>query len=470
MAAVRTELLPQLEMGGWQITAPIERLWAGERSLAVLTAGIDPNSARLIELILGADAPETVARAAAAHRSGREDERAETGRQNARDTYNGNVVFFRRVKQVRRACWSLLQLFLRLHCFFVCSLAVIVQCHPNLSCCAGSVSLIRPAGGPFLSQLADMGSARHTTAVDGSGSAGQRFCAGGPEAERTHVRGSALPEWESRGWELTVPVERLWAQPPSGVPDLATLTAGIDRSSAFLVQLMMEDDGIGPVQSPPRPSIGAQVARAAQMMPPEELAELEELLASGDPDMRRMMMEAAAEMGMPDVGDARRVSDLTTRVMRAAGGATGGARAAGAGSLRSEDHVRGALLAGLNRRPEMNGLSGTIVGFNPTNGRYLVQLDSVERPVAIHPKNAVLPDGTLVRISRGPARGCVGRVEMAGDPYMIAILRGRSPGMIVRQLEQSAEWSATDGPGAELSGRVELADVLVLAVVADGGQ
>ncbi|GAB4207321.1 MAG: hypothetical protein OHK0022_35390 [Roseiflexaceae bacterium] len=46
-------LLPRLEQGGWQLTAPLRRLWDGERDTAALTAGIDENSAVLVREILG---------------------------------------------------------------------------------------------------------------------------------------------------------------------------------------------------------------------------------------------------------------------------------------------------------------------------------------------------------------------------------------------------------------------------------
>ena len=43
--------LPQLEQNGWQLTAPVHRLWAGERDPAALTAGLDPNSAQLVRIL-----------------------------------------------------------------------------------------------------------------------------------------------------------------------------------------------------------------------------------------------------------------------------------------------------------------------------------------------------------------------------------------------------------------------------------
>jgi hypothetical protein len=45
-------VLPQLEEQGWQLTAAVHRLWAGERDPEALTAGIDPNSAHLIRHLL----------------------------------------------------------------------------------------------------------------------------------------------------------------------------------------------------------------------------------------------------------------------------------------------------------------------------------------------------------------------------------------------------------------------------------
>jgi hypothetical protein len=46
-------MMPQLEAGGWRLAAPARRLWGGERDAAALTAGLDPNSAALMQRILG---------------------------------------------------------------------------------------------------------------------------------------------------------------------------------------------------------------------------------------------------------------------------------------------------------------------------------------------------------------------------------------------------------------------------------
>ncbi len=45
-------MLPRLEQAGWQLTAPLRRLWSGERDAAALTAGIDENTAALLRGIL----------------------------------------------------------------------------------------------------------------------------------------------------------------------------------------------------------------------------------------------------------------------------------------------------------------------------------------------------------------------------------------------------------------------------------
>jgi len=45
-------LFDQFEQGGWRIVDPIQRIWAGERDEAALTAGIDPNSALIVREIL----------------------------------------------------------------------------------------------------------------------------------------------------------------------------------------------------------------------------------------------------------------------------------------------------------------------------------------------------------------------------------------------------------------------------------
>ena len=45
-------ILPQLEKGGWQLSDAVQRLWAGERDIAALTTGIDPNSTALVRRVL----------------------------------------------------------------------------------------------------------------------------------------------------------------------------------------------------------------------------------------------------------------------------------------------------------------------------------------------------------------------------------------------------------------------------------
>ncbi|HYF61224.1 MAG TPA: hypothetical protein VD886_00330 [Herpetosiphonaceae bacterium] len=47
-------LLPQIDNNGWQIAAPVGRIWAGERDRAALTAGLDANSAAIVGAILEA--------------------------------------------------------------------------------------------------------------------------------------------------------------------------------------------------------------------------------------------------------------------------------------------------------------------------------------------------------------------------------------------------------------------------------
>ncbi len=44
--------LPQMEEQGWKLTGAVHRIWEGERDAEALSAGIDPNSAMLVERIL----------------------------------------------------------------------------------------------------------------------------------------------------------------------------------------------------------------------------------------------------------------------------------------------------------------------------------------------------------------------------------------------------------------------------------
>ena len=56
-------VLPRLEEHGWQLNTAVMALWAGERDRERLTAGVDPNSAELIDTILTIlSAPETTDR------------------------------------------------------------------------------------------------------------------------------------------------------------------------------------------------------------------------------------------------------------------------------------------------------------------------------------------------------------------------------------------------------------------------
>ncbi|WP_164689502.1 hypothetical protein [Herpetosiphon llansteffanensis] len=45
-------LLPQIDNNGWIIQAAVERIWAGERDFAQLSAGLDTNSAAIVQAIL----------------------------------------------------------------------------------------------------------------------------------------------------------------------------------------------------------------------------------------------------------------------------------------------------------------------------------------------------------------------------------------------------------------------------------
>ena len=54
-------VLPKLDDAGYHLGGTVPRIWAGERQASSLTDGLDPNSARLIEHILGILAGETQA-------------------------------------------------------------------------------------------------------------------------------------------------------------------------------------------------------------------------------------------------------------------------------------------------------------------------------------------------------------------------------------------------------------------------
>jgi hypothetical protein len=46
------DVLPTLDSAGYHLGDAVQRLWAGEREVLILTRGLDPNSARLVEHIL----------------------------------------------------------------------------------------------------------------------------------------------------------------------------------------------------------------------------------------------------------------------------------------------------------------------------------------------------------------------------------------------------------------------------------
>ncbi len=44
--------LPTLEAQGWQLNDAVQRIWAGERDLAALVAGLDEKSALLVRRVV----------------------------------------------------------------------------------------------------------------------------------------------------------------------------------------------------------------------------------------------------------------------------------------------------------------------------------------------------------------------------------------------------------------------------------
>ena len=67
-AEVRQTLLPHWRGTGFSVAQAVERLWAGERDVAALTAGCDERSAALMRLVLeAADSGEVAARAKREH-------------------------------------------------------------------------------------------------------------------------------------------------------------------------------------------------------------------------------------------------------------------------------------------------------------------------------------------------------------------------------------------------------------------
>lgn len=58
---------------------------------------------------------------------------------------------------------------------------------------------------------------------------------------------------------------------------------------------------------------------------------------------------------------------------------------------------------GLRSQPNLNGKQGTVVGYSPERGRYVVRVDSgllslSSREVSLRPSNFCIPDGTCVRL------------------------------------------------------------------------
>lgn len=46
------ERLPEIEAKGWKLTDPVRRIWAGERDVETLTAGLDSQDSALIHRVL----------------------------------------------------------------------------------------------------------------------------------------------------------------------------------------------------------------------------------------------------------------------------------------------------------------------------------------------------------------------------------------------------------------------------------
>jgi hypothetical protein len=45
-------MLPQLEKNGWKLDNAVHRIWAGERDVVALTAGLDPYDVQLVRRAL----------------------------------------------------------------------------------------------------------------------------------------------------------------------------------------------------------------------------------------------------------------------------------------------------------------------------------------------------------------------------------------------------------------------------------
>lgn len=209
-------LLLQLEEKGWQLLVPVHRIWAGERDMIALTAGIDSNSAhlvaRILELIHEHSPEDTLDEIPSAVRVAFESgdpEQAMAALQSLPPVEQRQVM-----QKLRQAAREFLEDF-----------------PPEIQ-------------REMLAQIDQMEAQRQPGALTDRERLLQQFdpllrgiasVARGNEALREQVN-HALSQIEVGGWHLSAPVQQLWA----GERDEATLTVGLDETDTLLVQRLLE--------------------------------------------------------------------------------------------------------------------------------------------------------------------------------------------------------------------------------------
>ncbi|MBA3530806.1 MAG: hypothetical protein H0T73_02640 [Ardenticatenales bacterium] len=208
-------LLPQLEDKGWQLMMPVHRIWAGERDLIALTAGVDSNSAKLVARIL-----EFIAQPSA-------DDTLDELPQEVRQAFESG--------DPQRAMASLTSLPPSMQHTVMGQLRSFAR---------QLLQQLPPESQQEMLAQLDHLSAEPAPAQTEQERLLEQFdpllrgvaaVARGSDAARPQVE-AALEQIENGGWHLTAPVQRLWA----GERNQAALIEGLDQTDRILMQRILE--------------------------------------------------------------------------------------------------------------------------------------------------------------------------------------------------------------------------------------
>lgn len=241
------EVLPKLEKDGWRLTDPVHRIWDGERNAEVLIAGIDSNSARLVQRILELmDAPTAQEALAAAPAPVR-------GAIEANDPAALNTALRGLPPEEAEEVVERLR-------------------------DAGLVGEVRSSGPDMDRVLQEFDPFLRAVAAVARGEEGPR-----EQLEAT------LPQFEEKGWCLTEPVRRI----QEGERDPEALTEGLDAQDSRVVRRILElidaptaQEALAAAPAPVREAVEAEDHEALQAalasLPEEEASRVvARLLDSG---------------------------------------------------------------------------------------------------------------------------------------------------------------------------------------------